>query len=925
MSSPRWQQIKKIVDAALDRDPSERARFLDEACPDPEMRKEVDSLLTHEAEGFLDKPAPAKFEKPSPKETASSDLIGKTLSHYEIQEKLGRGGMGEVFLAQDQTLDRRVALKLLAKELEEDKTAKKRFLREAKSAAALDHPYICKIYEIGEAGGRSFIAMEYIGRETLADRLKREALSLADAQRIASEIAEALETAHRENIVHRDLKPSNIMLTVGGHVKVLDFGLAKRVTGPEAADSQFETASQLTGKGMTLGTLAYMSPEQLRGQSVDARSDVFSFGIVLYEMVAGTHPFSKATSMDTAAGILNLAPPPLTRYRADVPELLEHIVSKMLVKEPGERYQLVHDVRTDLDRVSRPAVPAKGFPTISIPRLGKKQLKIGAAAFAALALVTALAFWWDLPFGPSTSREGPPSVAVLPLTNISEDPLESDYLAAGIGQAVTSKLTQVGLRVTPWDTARRYRDSGRPAEAIARELNVDAVLVGTFQIAGDQILTNVSLVEAESGFQSWADIIVEPYEDIFRMQLRIATAVAESLKKELTGEEEEVLATPASRSVDAYDFYMQGAHIMQEGNQEATDVAFQYFTRAVELDPSLAEAHVGLGTAYYDRYFNGWGGGLEGLDQAQSSFETALELNPASMRARRGLILVNWDRGLSEACLIQGQEAARFGNEGDVETLLARAWAYILGGLPDRGLPLLREALELDPVNEAAHWYLAVGSFLALEAEQAIQAGDAYFDRFGDDEELHTYVGAAHQLLGHDARAREQYRKAIESTRAPLSSIDSPASNANLIGLLFSGLLYERLGDDARAKETWHRGVELLKPKLEAYPDTIKMRVFLACFYGLLGERDSFLTEEERALSANVNSWELNYLAAVRAKLGETERAIELLRRIVQEGRIHPYWERAFEVASVPAPKSEAFDQFLEEYETQERRLREMY
>ena len=434
---------------------------------------------------------------PGYKRAGSAELIGKTLAHYEIQKKLGRGGMGEVFLARDQTLDRRVALKLLTEELEEDETAKKRFLREAKSAAALDHPYICKIYEIGEAEGKSFIAMEYIGGETLGERMKREALSFADAQRIASEIAEALETAHREHIVHRDLKPPNIMLTVGDHIKVLDFGLAKRVATPGAVDSQFETASRLTGEGMTLGTLAYMSPEQLRGHPVDARSDIFSFGIVLYEMFCGEHPFSKSTTMDTAAAILNLPVPPMSRYRPDVPEILEHIVSKMLAKEPAERYQLVHEVRTDLARVdARPGPIEERAPVLRLLAFGKKRRRFASAAFAVAALVAALAFWPDRPFGPST--EGPPSVAVLPLTNISDEPLESDYLADGISQAVTTKLTQVGLRVTPWETSRRYRDSNYGADTIARELNVDAVLVGTFQIAGDQILTNLSLVDAQS-------------------------------------------------------------------------------------------------------------------------------------------------------------------------------------------------------------------------------------------------------------------------------------------------------------------------------------------------------------------------------------------------------------------------------------------
>ncbi len=888
MSSPRWQQIKKIVDAALDRDPSERAHFLDQACPDPEIRKEVDSLLTHEAEGFLEEPPSAKFDAPeevSLKRAGSAELIGKTLSHYEIQEKLGRGGMGEVFLARDQTLDRRVALKLLTEELEKDETAKKRFLREAKSAAALDHPYICKIYEIGEVDGKSFIAMEYIGGETLADRLKREALPLADAHRIASEIAEALDTAHREHIVHRDLKPPNIMLTVGGHVKVLDSGLAKRVATPASVDSQFETASRLTGEGMTLGTLAYMSPEQLRGYPVDARSDVFSFGILLYEMLCGEHPFSKSASMDTAASILNLPVPPMSRYRPDVPEILEHIISKMLAKEPGERYQLVHELRTDLGRVDvRPRPIEKHSSAPRLPALGKKQGRIGLAAFAVAALVAALAFWPDRPFGPST--EGPPSVAVLPLTNISDEPLESDYLADGISQAVSTKLTQVGLRVTPWETSRRYRDSNYGADTIARELNVDAVLVGTFQIAGDQILTNLSLVDAESGFQSWADIIAEPHDDLFRMQRRIATGVAASLKEVLTGEEEQTLVTPESRSVDAYDFYLQAAHTMEEGGQEATDVAFQYFTRALELDPSLAVAHVGLGAVYSTRYNYGWEGGLENLERAEVSFERALQLNPADMRARRGLIYVNFFRGRSEACLVHGREAARSGGAYDVETLLAQALAYEFGGLPDRSLPLYRRITIMDPANVAAHYHLTWASAWAGEPEQAIEAGNTYLQRFGDDFEVHTALALAYHASGSHEIAREHYDKATELARRAGSTTGSITLE---LPLLYSGMLFAQTGERGRAEDEWRAGVELAERSLEGYPDNTGVRVYLASFYGLLGDPSAFSRERQRALDADFNAYQLHSLAATHAALGETDLATEVLGRTLEAGRINPW------------------------------------
>ena len=918
MSSPRWERTKEIVAAALELELSQRDRFLDEACPDPDIRKEVESLLASEKEGFLEKPASSKFEDPAePTQTSRSvDLTGMTLSHYEIQKKLGEGGMGQVFLAQDRSLDRRVALKLLTAKLEGDETAKKRFLREAKSAAALDHPYICKIYEIGEAEGKSFIAMEYVGGETLQARLVRGTLPLAEARRAGSEIAEALEAAHQEGIVHRDLKPSNIMLTPGGHVKVLDFGLAKRVTDPGADDdSQLETESQLTGEGMTLGTLAYMSPEQLRNQTVDARSDIFSFGIVLYEMAAGAHPFTKATSMDTAAGILNLAPPPLKRNRPDTPELLEHIVSKMLAKEPEDRYQLVHEVRTDLDSLdSRAVVPEKRAPILSMLRLGRKRFTIGAAALAALTLAAALVLWWNPSDGRSPARDGPPSVAVLPLTNISEDPLESDYLAAGISQAVTNKLTQVGLRVTPWDTARRYRDSDRPAEAIARELNVDAVLVGTFQIAGDQILTNISLIDAESGFQSWADVIVEPYEDIFRMQLRLATGVAESLKKELTGEEETLLSKPESRSVDAYDFYLQGAHILQEGDRESTEVAFQYFARAVELDPSLAEAHEGLGAVQWIRYFSG-SGGLESLNQSEERFEAALELNPASMRARRGLIEVAFLRGSSEAVLIQGAEAERLGQRDDVETLLARAEAYSLGGLEERSFPLLRHVIQLDPANSAALYHLVFASWVT-EPQQAVDLYKTYVRRFGEDDVLHLLVASAHYLLGNHEKAHEYYEEALEGMET--SSPDVPA-------LFISGLFYDAMGERGRAEEVWYRGIEVTRLSLESYPDNVAMRLFLASFYGLIGEHESFLAESRRALEVtDMDAYVLPSLAAVHARRGESERAVEILRRLLHSGRIDTRWKPQLRMAGT-SPDSPPYDQFLKEYEAERQRLLELY
>ncbi len=276
-------------------------------------------------------------------------MLGKTISHFRIREKLGEGGMGEVFLAQDTTLDRKVALKFLPEEMQQDPTARKRFLREAKSAAGLDHPFICKIYEIGEAQDRTSIAMEYIQGMTLEERMAEGPLPVGDVLETAWEIADALEGAHRRGIVHRDLKPSNIMLIPDGHVKVMDFGLAKRVT-PEGEDEDISTV--LTREGAAVGTVPYMSPEQVRGQKLDTRSDIFSFGVVLYEMVTGVHPFKKGSIMDTAQTILSVTPPPIARYTDDVPDLLQHTLRKMLAKDPDGRYQTAKRLMADLRQLN---------------------------------------------------------------------------------------------------------------------------------------------------------------------------------------------------------------------------------------------------------------------------------------------------------------------------------------------------------------------------------------------------------------------------------------------------------------------------------------------------------------------------------------------------------------------------------------------
>ncbi len=353
MNSARRKQIEDLCFAAMKREGEERAAFLEEECKgDEALLREVVSLLEHEqaAEEFLETPA-LEAEAEALAQDQASSMVGRQIGSYKIVSPIGAGGMGEVYLAQDATLGRKVALKFLPEEMQQNELARKRFLREARSAAALDHPYICKIYEIGEAEKAPYIAMEYVRGTTLDEGFsKKVPPPLEKVLRTALQIAEALGAAHRKGIVHRDLKPANIMLTSEGHVKVMDFGLAKRVA---TEDPEQELTAALTAEGTTVGTVPYMSPEQLSGKPVDTRTDIFSFGILLFEMLTGVHPFKKARPMATANAILNEVPVPLSQHRNDVPPILQHTVTKMLAKDSGKRYQLVHEVHTDLVGVIR--------------------------------------------------------------------------------------------------------------------------------------------------------------------------------------------------------------------------------------------------------------------------------------------------------------------------------------------------------------------------------------------------------------------------------------------------------------------------------------------------------------------------------------------------------------------------------------------
>ena len=410
MTPERWKQIDELAQAALERGGDERATFLDQACAgDDALRREVESQIAYQqqASKFLEEPAfKHAAELMADPQTGTESMEGRTISHYSVLRKLGEGGMGEVYLAQDTTLNRKVAIKFLSQNSVAGEQARKRLVREAKAAAALDHPHICGVHEVAEEAGYSFIVMQYVEGGTLAGRIQHQPIELREALEIAVQIADALADAHSHRIIHRDVKPQNVMLTASGQVKVLDFGLARVVREGSLIDSSGETESLLTMPGSVIGTVPYMSPEQVRGEALDGRSDIFSFGAVLYEMLSGRQPFQGESVGATMSSILTKEPAPLARYASEVPDELQRIVRKALSKDKEGRYQGIKDLLIDL-----------------------RELKQELDFEAKLERTTGQKFRGSLI----------DSVAILPFVNANTDP-NTDYLADGIPESIINNL-----------------------------------------------------------------------------------------------------------------------------------------------------------------------------------------------------------------------------------------------------------------------------------------------------------------------------------------------------------------------------------------------------------------------------------------------------------------------------------------------------
>jgi serine/threonine protein kinase/TolB-like protein/Flp pilus assembly protein TadD len=793
MTGERWQEVKAVLESALQLNSANRSAYLDQACSsDPCLRREVESLLAADQDAqssFLQFPPQNKLEPgmrladyeiqslleagdmgevyrardlrqrrgvaikvlPSIVSTdperlrrfeqeptaAASALLGKMISHYRIIEMLGGGGMGIVYKAQDTRLHRFVALKFLPEEMAQDEQALERFKREAQAASALNHPNICTIYDIGDSEGGPFIVMELLEGSTLKSRISDRPLPTELAVQLSIQIADALGVAHAKGILHRDIKPANIFVTERGAAKLLDFGLAK-LAGPTAealtshelpaATTDTLPPKDLTLPGALMGTAPYMSPELIRGELVDARSDLFSFGAVLYEMATGQPAFSGETTGQVREAILSRQVHSPRKRNPRVPAALDRVITKALKKKPQERYQRASELHADLIRVEREIV-------------GRWQRRAVLAALPLLVLLVALAWsfgWLRAGFPAGQVR----SIAVLPLSNLSGDPTQ-EYFADGMTEQLTTALGQISaLRVISRTSAMHYKGAKKTLPQIASELHVDAVIEGSVERSGNQVRITAQLIDAPTDRHVWAKSYERDLREVLSLQNEVATAIAHEIKIQLKPQEKVHLASARPVNLEAHEAYLRGRYYWNKRANGGFRRAIEYFseaiqkdrnyalgysgladsyilmgeysllppdlafakareaaTKALELDDTLAEAHNALAAVKED-YDWDWQG-------AEREFQRAIELNPGYASAHQWYAELLSGLGQNELALAEIKQAHQL----DPFSLIINtvyADALRTAGQNDLSIEQLRKTLEIDPNFAHARFHLGM-------------------------------------------------------------------------------------------------------------------------------------------------------------------------------------------------------------------------
>jgi serine/threonine-protein kinase len=877
MTPELYEKAGRLYDEALEIDPESRADFLDRECgEDGELRREVESLLAaHDEVGdYFHSPAlevaAGLVTKPQ-----NLSLMGRSLSHYRVLRLIGAGGMGEVFLAEDRRLGRKVALKMLPKEFTEDQERVKRFEQEARAASALNHPNIVTIYEVGQIDGRHFIATEYIEGHTLRGRLSGGQVGVREAVEVATQMAQALAAAHEAGIVHRDIKPENVMVRRDGLVKVLDFGLAKLAEKPRGSagpEATTEVGVRST-PGLVMGTLSYMSPEQARGERLDHRTDIFSLGIVIYEMVAGQSPFAATSGAETLAAILDREAKPLSQCAQDVPDELVVIVEKALRKKREDRYQTAEEIAIDLKslkeelgvearlkrtqhgetdsgsarRQSGGQAAVATLENLSVRTddlatartMSSAEYLIGemkrrklwmAIAAAVMIAVAALAYF----FYPTSSGGAIDSVAVLPFVNTGGDP-NTEYLSDGISDSIINSLSQLPmLKVSSFNSVLRYKGKPVDAQAVGRELNVKAVLMGRLTQQGDSLAISTELVDVENNRRLWGEQYSRKLSDILVVQDEIARQISSGLRLRLSGEEKKQLSKQYTVNTEAYQLFILGNYYFRKQTKEAYEKSIEYFEQAIKIDPNYAMAYIGLCRSYHWMATRGFWPTKESeqrvewaalkalqLDDtlaeahvrlggqkfnnfdwagAEKELKRALELDPNSSEANSAYFQYLSGVGRVDEALLYAIRADELNPEAIPAGLLP--YAYFVARQYDKAIELYRKQIEKSPGLAHAHILLGeayVAKGMVEEGVAMMQKGvalDADLAKTPERWDRYPMLAYAYAVTGRRGEALKildaQKRLAKQRYVSPLNFL----------------IIYTGLGDKDRAFEWLEKGIE---------------------------------------------------------------------------------------------------------------------